>query len=78
MCLGFPGKIIEMDDFGAVVDIDGTTREISMMMLADDVALGDYVMVHAGFAIAKMDEAEALKTLEALREIAADFDEELS
>ncbi|MCD8490404.1 MAG: HypC/HybG/HupF family hydrogenase formation chaperone [Geovibrio sp.] len=48
MCLGFPGKLIEMDDFKAVVDIDGTRREVSLMMLPDEVVLGDYVMVHAG------------------------------
>ncbi|MGE4496341.1 MAG: HypC/HybG/HupF family hydrogenase formation chaperone [Deferribacterales bacterium] len=76
MCLGFPGKLIEMDDFKAVVDIDGTTREVSLMMLPDEVVLGDYVMVHAGFAIAKMDPEEALKTLEALREFADMLDEE--
>ncbi|GAB1535722.1 HypC/HybG/HupF family hydrogenase formation chaperone [Geovibrio sp. ADMFC3] len=76
MCLGFPGKLIEMDDFKAVVDIDGTTREVSLMMLPDEVVVGDYVMVHAGFAIAKMDPDEAQKTLEALREFADLLDEE--
>ncbi|HAL86518.1 MAG TPA: HypC/HybG/HupF family hydrogenase formation chaperone [Deferribacteraceae bacterium] len=76
MCLGFPGKLIEMDDFKAVVDIDGTTREVSLMMLPDEVVIGDYVMVHAGFAIAKMDPDEAQKTLEALREFADLLDEE--
>jgi hydrogenase expression/formation protein HypC len=76
MCLGFPGKLVEMDEFSAVVDIDGTRREVSLMMLPDEVQLGDYVMVHAGFAIAKMDPDEAEKTLEALRELADVMDEE--
>lgn len=76
MCLGFPGKLIEMDEFSAVVDIDGTRREVSLMMLPDEVELGDYVMVHAGFAIAKMDPEEAQKTLEAIREFADMLDEE--
>jgi hydrogenase expression/formation protein HypC len=65
-----------MDEFSAVVDIDGTRREVSLMMLPDEVQLGDYVMVHAGFAIAKMDPDEAEKTLEALRELADVMDEE--
>ena len=76
MCLGFPGKLIEMDEFSAVVDIDGTKKEVSLMMLPDEVVLGDYVMVHAGFAIAKMQPEEAQKTLEALREFAEMLDEE--
>lgn len=78
MCLGFPGKLIEIteDSYNAVVDIDGTTREVSLMMLHDEVKLGDYVMVHAGFAITKMDPEEALLTLETLREFADLTDEE--
>ncbi|WP_022852291.1 HypC/HybG/HupF family hydrogenase formation chaperone [Limisalsivibrio acetivorans] len=76
MCLGFPGKIDEMDEFGAIVDIEGTKREVSLMMLTDEVAPGDFVMVHAGFAIAKMDPEEAEKTLETLRDIAFNMDEE--
>lgn len=74
MCLGFPGKIIELDEFSAVVDIAGTKRDVSTMMLPDEVVIGDWVMVHAGMAIAKMDEEEALKTLEVLREFADETD----
>lgn len=74
MCLGFPGKIIELDEFSATVDIGGTKRDVSIMMLPDEVVLGDWVMVHAGMAIAKMDEEEALKTLEVLREFADETD----
>jgi hydrogenase expression/formation protein HypC len=74
MCLGFPGKIIEMDEFTAVVDIAGTKREVSTMMLPDEVVIGDWVMVHAGMALAKMDEEEAIKTLEALSELADEMD----
>ncbi|MGB9732153.1 MULTISPECIES: HypC/HybG/HupF family hydrogenase formation chaperone [Calditerrivibrio] len=75
MCLGFPGKIIKMDDGMAVVDIAGTTREVSLAMLPDEVNVGDYVMVHVGFAIAKMDEKEAEETLKVLLEYANELDE---
>jgi len=68
MCLGIPGKIVNMEEFSATVDIAGTTREVSTMMLADEVSVGDYVLIHVGFAIAKMDEEEAAKTLELILE----------
>lgn len=76
MCLGFPGKIIEMDELTAIVDIAGTKREVSLVMLPDEVSVGDYVMVHVGFAIAKMDEKEAEETLKTLLEYADALDEE--
>ena len=76
MCLGFPGKIISMDEFNATVDIGGTIKEVSLMILPDEVEIGDYVMVHVGFAVAKMDPVEAEKTLQTIMELANDFDEE--
>lgn len=78
MCLGFPGKIIEMDEAMAIVDIAGTKREVSLAMLPDEVNVGDYVMVHVGFAIAKMDEKEAEETLKVLLEYANELDEQVS
>ena len=78
MCLGFPGKIIKMDEGMAIVDIAGTTREVSLAMLPDEVNVGDYVMVHVGFAIAKMDEKEAEETLKVLLEYANELDEQVS
>jgi hydrogenase expression/formation protein HypC len=75
MCLGFPGVIEWMDDFSAKVDIAGTKREVSLMMMPDEVVVGDWVMVHAGFAIAKMDPEEAKKTLDAIREAVDMMDE---
>lgn len=74
MCLGFPGKIVQKDEFSAVVDIGGTKREVSLMMLPEEVTTGDYVMVHVGFAISKMDPEEARKTLDTLMEIADEID----
>lgn len=73
MCLAVPSKIIEINDFTAKVDVDGVIRETSIMLI-EDAKIGDYVIVHAGFAINKLDEQVALQTLEDLRNIlAADF-----
>lgn len=69
MCLGVPMKIISIDGTNAVAEIDGVQREASLMLLGEELALGDYVIVHAGFAISKLDEDEALETLEMMREI---------
>jgi hydrogenase expression/formation protein HypC len=52
----------------AVCEVDGVRREASLMML-DDVAVGDYVLIHAGFAIEKIDPVEAEKTLEIFRQV---------
>jgi len=75
MCLGFPGKIVELDELGATVDIAGTKRDVSTMILPEEVQIGDWVMVHAGMAIAKMDPDEAQKTLQALKEFADGLDD---
>ncbi|KAA0258432.1 HypC/HybG/HupF family hydrogenase formation chaperone [Deferribacter autotrophicus] len=74
MCLGLPGKVIEIKEFSAIVDIAGTKREVSTMMLAENVEVGDYVMVHVGFAIAKMDPEEAEETLKTIIEYADEID----
>ena len=70
MCLAVPSKIIEINDKIAKVDVDGVIRETSIMLM-DDVKIGDYVIVHAGFAINKIDEEAALQTLEDMRNILA-------
>lgn len=69
MCLAIPGKIIEISASTARVDIEGVVREANISLLPD-AKKGDYVIVHAGFAIEKYDEGEAKKTLKLLREIA--------
>ena len=66
MCLGVPMQVKTIADDLAVCEIDGVRREASLMML-DGVQVGDYVLIHAGFAIEKIDEAEAQLTLAALR-----------
>ncbi len=70
MCLAVPSKIIEINDAVAKVEVDGVVRDASIMLL-EDVKLGDYVIVHAGFAISKLDEEAALQTIEDMRTILA-------
>ncbi len=66
MCLAVPSKIIEINDSTAKVEVDGVVRDASILLL-DDVNLGDYVIVHAGFAISKVDEEAALQTIADMR-----------
>lgn len=75
MCLGIPAKIIQIDASGqGKVDYLGTKVRINFSLL-EDVKLGDWVIVHAGFAISRLDEEEARETLSLLREIAAKEDD---
>jgi hydrogenase expression/formation protein HypC len=73
MCLGIPGRVIEShDDAGLLmgtVDFGGVRREVCLAYLAGQIAPGDYAIVHVGFAISRVDEAEARRTFEALREL---------
>ena len=68
MCLAIPMKIISVDGSEAVVEQSGVSRKVNVALLPD-LSLGDYVLVHAGFAIAKVQEEEALGTLELMREL---------
>lgn len=68
MCLGIPGKVIKIEDKNSLVEILGVSREASLDLL-QDVKIGDYVLVHAGCAITKIDEEEALKTIELFKEL---------
>ena len=70
MCLAVPSKIVEINGTQAKVSVDGVIRETSLMLI-DDPQVGEYVIVHAGFAISRMDEAAALQTLEDMRNILA-------
>jgi hydrogenase expression/formation protein HypC len=73
MCLGIPGRILEIPDREgglATVDISGVRRSISVALVdepAAPVEPGDWVLVHVGFALARIDEAQAQETLELLR-----------
>jgi hydrogenase expression/formation protein HypC len=67
MCLAIPMVLVERNEFEGVAEIDGVRRQISLMFLPEAEA-GDYVLVHAGYAIGQVDADEAAKTLELLRE----------
>ena len=72
MCIGFPGKILSInEDNLAVIDISGTRREVSLELLDGEVAVGDYVISHAGYAIHKVDEEQAQENLALLQELLA-------
>ncbi len=75
MCLGIPGRIIEMDaaEHWAVIESFGVQNRICTHLVGQDIAIGDYVMVHAGYAIGKMEASEANETLGLLETIARDF-----
>lgn len=68
MCVGVPMQIVEIEGDTALAEIDGVKREASLMLLDEELAVGDYVIVHAGFAIARLDPEEALETLALMRE----------
>lgn len=63
MCLAIPSKIICKEDLMATVEVYGARRRVSLMLLAEEAAVGDYVLVHAGFAIQKMDPEAGRETL---------------
>jgi len=69
MCLAIPAKVISVDGSNAMVSIEDVEYKASLLML-DDVRPGDFVMLHAGFAIEKVDPEEAAETLRLLNEIA--------
>jgi hydrogenase expression/formation protein HypC len=70
MCVGVPMKVVEINYPMAVAEAKGVKRQISLMLLPEDeVKVGDYVMVHVGNAIEKIDEEEAKKVWEILEEV---------
>jgi hydrogenase expression/formation protein HypC len=69
MCLSVPAKIISIEGDRAQVSIGGTIIDAGLQ-LVDDVKIGDYVLIHTGFAIQKLSEVEAKETLELFREYA--------
>ncbi|CRK51219.1 Hydrogenase assembly chaperone hypC/hupF [Rhodococcus sp. RD6.2] len=81
MCLGIPGRVVDMSDPAehlAKVDVGGVQRAISVRLLADTgLQVGDWVLVHVGFAMARIDEAEAQATLDQVRKMGADYVNEI-
>ncbi|MEW6068609.1 MAG: HypC/HybG/HupF family hydrogenase formation chaperone [Nitrospirota bacterium] len=64
MCLAIPSKITKIDGSKAIIDVYGAQRDISLLLIEDEVNIGDYVLVHAGFAIQKIDTDTAKETLD--------------
>jgi hydrogenase expression/formation protein HypC len=83
MCLAIPGQVVELLDDElqlAKVDVGGVRRNINISLVSYDdqqVKIGDWVLIHVGFALSKIDEAEARFTLRALEEIGAAYEQEL-
>ena len=82
MCLGVPGQIVEFIDPArhlARAEISGVRRAINVgMLVPDGLAIGDWVLIHVGFGLAKIDEDEARRTLAFLEQLGSDFAEELT
>ena len=72
MCLAIPGQVVDLESRGKVVfgtvDFDGTRREVCFASIPD-IGVGEYVIVHVGFALARVDEASALETLAMFRDL---------
>lgn len=68
MCLGIPARIVKVEGEYADANINGATIRIGMQLI-DDVKPGDYVLVHTGYALEKLNEKEAMETLEAIRRL---------
>jgi hydrogenase expression/formation protein HypC len=74
MCLAIPAQVVELlDNDGAVVELGGVRKEISLA-LVDGVEVGDYVIVHVGYALSRLDPDEAEKTLALFAEIGEGID----
>lgn len=76
MCLAIPAEVIHIEDDMATVRVGEALRKASLMLLPDQAELGDYVIIHAGFALHKVDPEEARESLRLLRELAAFGDQE--
>jgi hydrogenase expression/formation protein HypC len=77
MCLGIPGRIVKIDDAAnmlAIVDVGGVKRKVNIACIVDEEhpvssCVGDWVLIHVGFAMSRLDEAEAAETLRILTEL---------
>jgi hydrogenase expression/formation protein HypC len=84
MCLGIPGRIVEILDDGlqlAKAEVSGVRRNINIGLVNGDdekVQVGDWVLIHVGFAMSRIDEAEARSTLGVLQEIGTAYEQELA
>jgi hydrogenase assembly chaperone hypC/hupF len=74
MCLSIPSKVIEIDENNvATVETLGVTRKVSLDLISEEVKVGEYVLIHVGYAMQKIDTNFALESLEVYRQIADDM-----
>ena len=74
MCLSIPSKVIEIDENNvATVETLGVTRKVSLDLISEEVKVGEYVLIHVGYAMQKIDTQFALESLEVYRQIADDM-----
>jgi hydrogenase expression/formation protein HypC len=76
MCLGVPGRVIEVDELSATVDFWGVRRQVGLHVVDEPVAAGDYVLVHVGFAIRRIPHEEIAETLALYEELLRAADED--
>lgn len=79
MCLAIPGQIVEVEDSNAhlaMVEVAGVRRRINVGLI-DDAQPGDWVLIHVGFAMSRVDEAEAMATHQLLVDMGAEYEQEL-
>lgn len=84
MCLAIPGRVLEVVDVEkrlARVDVAGVRRNVNVGLLVDDdgggIGPGDWILIHVGFALSKIDEEEAMATLRLLKDMGAEYENEL-
>lgn len=78
MCLAIPAEVIQIEDEMATVRVGDALRKASLMLLPEKAELGDYLIIHAGFALHKVDPDEARESLRLLQELASMGDREIS
>ncbi|WRG14659.1 HypC/HybG/HupF family hydrogenase formation chaperone [Helicobacter pylori] len=75
MCLAIPSKVIAINDNVAVLETLGVQREASLDLMGESVKVGDYVLLHIGYVMSKIDEKEALESIEIYQEMIAKMNE---
>ncbi|WP_033744417.1 HypC/HybG/HupF family hydrogenase formation chaperone [Helicobacter pylori] len=75
MCLAIPSKVIAINDNVALLETLGVQREASLDLMGESVKVGDYVLLHIGYVMSKIDEKEALESIELYQEMIAEMNE---
>lgn len=76
MCLAVPSKVISTNNMMATIEAYGARKEVSLLLLPEPITVGDYVLVHAGFAIQKVDEDAAKDSLDLIKQIIEELEKE--